>query len=103
MTPALLIRTSSVAVPGLGEGAHGGEVGEVEAADLARARARAAAACSPFAAVADGEHDVRAGAAERARRDQADAAVGAGDHDGAAVEAGRSAAVHFASASWRAM
>ena len=39
--------------------------------------------------VADGEHDARAGAAERAGGDEADAAVGAGDDERAVLEAGK--------------
>ena len=76
-----------VALPRVGEGVDGGEVGEVELAHLGLAldggRGRLA-----LGEIADGEDDVRAGAAELASGGEADAAVGAGDDEGASVEVG---------------
>ena len=96
ITPALLIRMSRSPSQPVGERAHRGEVGEVEPAHLGRARRSSAAALLALRGVADGEHDARAGAAERAGGGEADAAVGAGDDDGPAVEVGEDpAAVHF--------
>ena len=77
-----------VALPRVGEGVDGGEVGEVELAHLGLAvdggRGRLA-----LGDVADGEHDAGAGAAELASGGEADAAVGAGDDEGASIEAGK--------------
>jgi hypothetical protein len=83
-----------VALPGLGERADRAEVGEVELADLPLAgdgRGRMPA----LGRVAHGEDDARASASEFASGDEADAAVGARHEEGAAIEAGSSAEVHF--------
>ena len=77
-----------VALPRVGEGVDGGEVGEVEPAHLGLAVDGGGGRLA-LGDVADGEHDARAGAAELASGGEADAAVGAGDDEGASIEAGK--------------
>ena len=77
-----------VALPRIGEGAHRGEVGEVELAHLGLAVDGGGGRLA-LGDVADGEHDARAGAAELTSGSEADAAVGAGDDEGASIETGK--------------
>ncbi len=74
--------------PAVGEGAHRTEVGEVETAHLARAGDRRRGGAATFL-VAHGQHDVGTDAGQLARRDEPEAAVRPGDHDGGALEVGK--------------
>ena len=87
ITPALLISTSMSSCGLVGERVHGGEVGEVEAADLGLA-ADLGGRTFALGRVAHGEDHACVVVGERAGGFEADAAVGAGDDERAAGEAG---------------
>ncbi len=87
MTPALLTSRSRRSWPARelgGEGPHGLEVAEVKGAELELGVGDGAAdrlrRLLALLAVADGQDDLRSRPGELARRDQAEPAVGAGDH-----------------------
>ena len=88
MTPALLTRTSRSPSHASANARTEREVGEVEPAHLGAPLDRRGGRLA-LGDVAHGEHDARAGAPQGAGGGEADAAVGAGDDEGASFEAGK--------------
>src|SRR5699024_3713101 len=83
--PGVVDQQVDGAVDATGEEAHGGEVGEVEAAHLGLA-GHGGGGVGPLAHIAHGQDDARAVLGEGSGGDAADAAVGTGDDRSASGE-----------------
>ena len=86
--PGVVDQHVELTVPCLGEGAHRGEVSEVETANVCRPGHRFAGRESALL-ITDGEHDVGADAGQLPCGDQPDSTVGTRDDDSPATEVGQ--------------